>query len=203
MDADAFQTIRRAAQVEEKIKGSRFIGHALPAQERDAAEAELAEIRKVYHDASHHGYAYRLGIGPLEIRRFSDDGEPLGTAGRPILQALVAGGVTNVLLVVTRYFGGTKLGVGGLARAYGQTAASALALAGQRQVLMMEDLALTVPYELYGVVQHLVERWGGRIDQVAYDQQVAMQVSIRKSAASSFQEQIIEQSNGKIKIRME
>jgi uncharacterized YigZ family protein len=201
MDSDIYQTIQRSAVAELKIKGSRFIGRVQPVQEREQAEAALAVIRKNDYDATHHCYAYRLGIGSREISRFSDDGEPSGSAGRPILLSLTAGDLTDVLLVVTRYFGGVKLGTGGLARAYSRAAVDVLAQAGRREVWLMEKLELLLPYELYGLAQNQTEKYAGKIEHVDYGESVTMHVLIRKSQVDAFQLQIIEQSNAKIKTR--
>jgi uncharacterized YigZ family protein len=203
MDQDLFHTVEHFAVFEQKIKGSRFIGRALPVTDREQAEADLAKIRKDDYDATHHCFAWRVGLGLEGISRFSDDGEPAGTAGRPILQALLALDLTNVLLVVTRYFGGTKLGTGGLSRAYGQTAAAVLQRAGQREVLLTDELQLVLPYDLYGLVQNQVEKCSGKIGKVEYDQNISMQVMVRKSFVDLFKMRIVEQSNGKIRVRLQ
>ncbi len=202
MEQDAYHAIQRAATAELKIKGSRFIGRVQSVQNREQAEAALTLIRKNDYDATHHCFAYRLGFGVQEISRFSDDGEPSGTAGRPILLALTSAEITDALLVVTRYFGGVKLGAGGLARAYSQAANEALAQAGRREVWLVDDLELTLPYEYYGLVQNQTEKCCGKILNVAYDQNITMLVQIRKSLADAFQHQLVEHSNAKIKTRL-
>ncbi len=103
-------------------------------------------------------------------------------------------------MVVTRYFGGIKLGTGGLARAYGQVAAEVVARAGRREVHLLDSLHLVAPYELYGLVQHQVEKFGGRISETDYDQQVTMWILIRKSLVESFKMQIVDASDGRIKV---
>ncbi len=200
MEEDLYFTVKQAVEAEQKIKSSRFIGRVFPLSDREAAEAELVRLHKREYDATHHCYAWRLGIGSREHRRFSDDGEPAGTAGRPILQALLAAEVTDVLLVVTRYFGGIKLGTGGLIRAYGQVAAEVVARAGRREVQLLDSLQLVAPYELYGLVQHQVEKIGGRISETDYDQQVTMRIMVRKSLVEPFKSQIIDASDGRIKV---
>ncbi len=200
MEEDLYFTVNLAAEAELKIKGSRFIGRVCSLSDREAAESELARLRKREYDATHHCYAWRLGIGSREHSRFSDDGEPAGTAGRPILQALLAAEVTDALLVVTRYFGGIKLGTGGLARAYGRMAAEVVARAGRREVQLLDSLLLAAPYELYGLVQHQVEKVGGRISETDYDQQVSMRILVRKSLVESFKRQVVDASDGRIKV---
>lgn len=200
MEEDLYFTVRQAVEAEKKIKSSRFIGRVFSIPDREAAETELARLRKREYDATHHCYAWRLGIGSREHSRFYDDGEPAGTAGRPILQALLAAEVTDALLVVTRYFGGIKLGTGGLARAYGQVAAEVMAHAGRREVQLLDSLQLVAPYELYGMVQHQVEKFSGRISETEYDQQVTMRIMVRKSLVEPFKMQIVEASDGRIKV---
>ncbi|MDK2976814.1 MAG: hypothetical protein PWP06_1289 [Candidatus Marinimicrobia bacterium] len=117
-----FKTIPKEVHTKFTEKGSKFLGHAYPVISENQAETVLKEVRKTYYDATHNCYAWRVGTGKDELFRYSDDGEPSGTAGKPIFDMLDKYGVTNLLVVVTRYFGGTKLGTGGLVRAYSQSA---------------------------------------------------------------------------------
>jgi uncharacterized YigZ family protein len=203
MSKDTYKTVQQAAATEVKIKGSQFIGHIHPVHSRDEAEAELNRIRKTYHDATHNCFAYRIGMGVQEVSRCSDDGEPSGTAGRPILQVLVTADVTDTLLVVTRYFGGTKLGTGGLARAYNLSAQQTLAKAGIKDLVLMEELYLGLPYDFYGLVQNLLDKYAGQLGNVTYNKDVLMQVFVRKSMVDSFKMQVTEQSNGRIKLKVQ
>ena len=109
-ESDSYLTVKTAGQVEIKIKGSKFIGQALPCLSEEEAEATLAGIRKKYYDATHHCYAYKIGMGRNQKFRYSDAGEPSGTAGKPIYDQLEGKGLTNLIVIVIRYFGGTKLG---------------------------------------------------------------------------------------------
>ncbi|BFN37543.1 IMPACT family protein [Fidelibacter multiformis] len=117
-----FKTIQKEVHTKFTEKGSKFLGHAYPLISENQAETVLKEVRKKYYDATHNCYAWRVGTGKDELFRYSDDGEPSGTAGKPIFDMLDKYGVTNLLVVVTRYFGGTKLGTGGLVRAYSHSA---------------------------------------------------------------------------------
>jgi len=117
-----FKTIQKEVNTKFTEKGSKFLGHAYPLISENQAETVLKEVRKKYYDATHNCYAWRVGTGKDELFRYSDDGEPSGTAGKPIFDMLDKYGVTNLLVVVTRYFGGTKLGTGGLVRAYSHSA---------------------------------------------------------------------------------
>jgi len=129
-----------------KVKGSRFIADIAPMETKENVEHCLTNIRKEFHDASHHSFAYRLGAEALLVRA-ADDGEPTGTAGKPILLVLTSRKLTNVLLVVTRFFGGTKLGTGGLARAYAEAAQQAVSMSKVVKVFLTKKVSLEVHYE--------------------------------------------------------
>jgi len=120
---DEYRTLQEVSQGLYKEKGSKFIAIAIPVDSVDEVRLQLEQFRKHYHDARHHCYAYRLGEEPHEVR-YNDDGEPSGTAGKPIFGQIQSFELTNVLIVVIRYFGGVKLGTGGLIQAY-RTAAKA------------------------------------------------------------------------------
>jgi len=122
---DTYQTIEKYAEGTFRDRGSKFIGRAYPVCTEEEAKKILVEIRKKYHDANHHCYAYRIGFDK-SIFRTNDDGEPSGTAGRPIFGQIQSKDLTNILIIVTRYFGGTLLGVSGLINAYKTTAAEAI-----------------------------------------------------------------------------
>ncbi|MCP4685670.1 MAG: YigZ family protein, partial [bacterium] len=123
---DSYLTIKRESKIDTKVKGSRFIGETFKVANVAEALEKLDEVRKREYNATHHCYAYITGLGREQVFKYSDDGEPSGTAGRPIYDIIAGADVTSILCVVTRYFGGTKLGTGGLVRAYGETAREAL-----------------------------------------------------------------------------
>ena len=137
-------------------KKSRFLGLAVPLETEEAAQGVLDRVRKEHYKARHHCYAFVLGEGGA-LRRSSDDGEPQGTAGAPILQVIDRKGCTNVLIVVTRYFGGTLLGTGGLVRAYTQAAAGALSDAGIVLRCRCSVLEASLPYAYYDRLQHYLQ----------------------------------------------
>lgn len=126
--ADTYKSIASAAEGLFKDNGSRFIALAYPVESEEEIKEIVASIRKEYHDARHHCYAYRLGLDG-SVFRSSDDGEPSGSAGRPILGQIDSAGLSDILVVVVRYFGGIKLGIPGLIRAYKTSTADALASA--------------------------------------------------------------------------
>jgi len=161
----------------DKISGSRFIADAAPALGEEDALAFLEGVRARYHDARHHCWAYR--VGPEGgVWRSSDDGEPSGSAGVPILKQLEARAVTDLIVVVTRYFGGTKLGVGGLVRAYGSAAKAVLEEAKIREVIVTERVVVTHSYELSSPVQGALARAGLQPTESDYGEVVRLVLEI-------------------------
>ena len=155
---------------ERREKGSRFLAVVAPAADEAAAGALLDRLRGEHPDATHHCWAWRLGAAAAE--RWSDDGEPAGTAGVPILQVLRGDALSDVVAVVVRWFGGVKLGKGGLARAYAAAAREAVAAAPVGRRVPRDEIAVELPYELIGAVKRLVrppeveladERYGERV----------------------------------------
>jgi uncharacterized YigZ family protein len=155
----SFHTLRSEGRSEIEIKRSRFIGRAAPIPDEAAARAAIAAVRESHPEARHHAFAFRLGQDG-EIARFSDDGEPGGTAGRPIMEVLLREGVTGAVVIVTRYFGGILLGSGGLTRAYSQTAAEAVRVAGLTEMRPHTVLLITVAYAQFGALEQALLRRG-------------------------------------------
>ncbi|MGD9546952.1 MAG: YigZ family protein [Candidatus Krumholzibacteriia bacterium] len=169
---DEFLTLAGPGGSEIKIQRSRFLGFAAPAPDETAAREFLADLTRRYHDARHHCSAWRLGRPPSVQEVRNDAGEPAGTAGEPILAALRRIDVSDAACVVVRYFGGVKLGTGGLARAYGEAAAAAVAAAGTRTILLGRRFALRFPYAQQRTVSHLLVRHGGRVEQEEFAAEV-------------------------------
>ncbi len=142
-ETDSYKTIRSVSAGLYKEKGSRFVSAAFPVSDEQEIKKIIECIRKEHHEARHHCYAYLLGSGQ-SIWRANDDGEPSGTAGRPILGQIKSFGLTNILIVVSRYFGGTLLGVSGLINAYKSAAASALSNAEIIDHIIRESYEITV-----------------------------------------------------------
>ena len=181
------------------VKGSRFLSFCSPAPDVAAAEAQLAERRRLHHDATHHCWAYRIGIAtPLE--RSADAGEPSGSAGRPILDALRRAGFTDAILVVTRWFGGTKLGKGNLARAYSEAASGAIALLKTELRIPTLNYTIDSPYELIGVVERCIAAHQGRIIHTDYAESTCIQLEIPAAAEAAFRQSLIELSSNRIRI---
>jgi len=194
---DEYLTIEGLAQSEMKVKGSRFIATAKPLGTEGEAKSFLQQISSEFRGATHHSYAYRLKGG---IFRFSDAGEPSGTAGKPILRAIDSQGLIDLALVVTRYFGGTKLGIGGLSRAYHQAALSCLQGARIVTAYITEDLTLGFPYDQTNAVKGVLAQFGAVVTSENYSGRVQLKVTIRSSLIERFQEAMNEATNGKTEI---
>lgn len=145
MNSDTYKTIKSPAEGVYKEKGSRFVSKAIPITDQEEIKSIIEKIRKEHHEARHHCFAYMIGH-ERNIWRVNDDGEPSGTAGRPILGQINSNGLTNILIVVSRYFGGTLLGVSGLINAYRTSAASALENAEMIEKTLQDYFEITYPY---------------------------------------------------------
>jgi uncharacterized YigZ family protein len=190
---DTYRTLAGPVRAELKVKGSLFIAEAFPIATPEEVAAHLAAIRKRTFDATHHGFAYRLG----DDFRYSDGGEPFGTAGQPILRQIDARGVTNTLVVVTRYFGGTKLGTGGLIRAYGDAAAAVLAEGVVREEVVLVTLHLRFPYEETSPAMRLIEEFHAGITASVYGDETELEVAVRASRVAAFREAFVERLRGR------
>ena len=147
-----YKTVSKAAYAEQSIQKSRFIAYVSPAESKEEAEAFIEEIRKKHRDATHNVPAMVIG-DHFQLQWGSDDGEPQGTSGAPIVQMLVKKELTNLVVVVTRYFGGIKLGPGGLVRAYTSSAQLGLEAAGICQVKLMHVMKYKVDYSLFSKLE--------------------------------------------------
>ena len=179
-DFDTLGAIRRH---ELRVKGSRFIATAAPVASAGEAGQRIEALRLGHADATHLCWAYRIAAEQRDIERFHDAGEPSGTAGAPILQALRAAGLLNVVAVVARHFGGTKLGKGGLARAYRDAVRGALDAAPRARHVRRASLKLAGPVDQDGEVRHLVARLGGRVARAGYPDGAGAVLEIEVPAA--------------------
>jgi uncharacterized YigZ family protein len=180
-----------------KVKGSRFIAAVAPVETEEEAGKFIERISRKHFDATHNCFAYRLGLSVEAISRFSDAGEPSGTAGRPILEAISGRDLTDTVVVVTRYYGGTKLGTGGLARAYRACALAALEKAGSTKRYLTVDFRCQFPYPLTKEVEGLIRKLGGQVLEGEYGEDVEMTVRMRRSRAQEFREAVEVLGKGK------
>lgn len=177
---DSYLTIGESAEAIYKEKSSKFLTYAFHVESEAEVKDILERLRKKYYDATHHCYAYRLGWGGEQFRA-NDDGEPSGTAGRPILGQMTSVGVTNALVVVIRYFGGTKLGVGGLVTAYKESTAEVLEVADIQERTIDACLELTFDYIVMNDVMKAVKELQPKIVGQTYDNLCTMNLRIRRS----------------------
>ena len=180
------------------IKNSRFIADAGPAFSVDEAKAFILAIRNKYADASHHVPAYLVGHGNSVIAHCSDAGEPSGTAGRPILSVLQGSGLGDVVLVVTRYFGGTKLGTGGLVRAYSEAAHAVLDALPRAVKMPTITVKVKIPYTNYERIRLLVAKHGGKVLEEIFEVDVCLLLQFAFSVFDIFQSEVQELTNGTI-----
>lgn len=186
---DTFTTIASPAQAQYVQLRSKFIGHVLPAQTAEEALEHVARLRQEYYDARHVCWAYRLGPQG-ELTRSNDDGEPSGTAGKPILGQLLSIGYTNVVAVVVRYFGGVKLGTSGLIEAYREAIALALSEATPLECIIERRLEVRYGYDLMGEVMRYVKDSGGSISLQDFRESCRLELSIRADDAESLFERL-------------
>lgn len=178
---DTYRTIQHESQGLYKEKGSRFIAIAIPVGSLEEIKTHLELLRKQYHDARHHSYAYRLGVEPYEFRH-NDDGEPSGTAGKPIYGQIQSFELTNILIVVIRYFGGVKLGTGGLIQAYRAAARNAL----ENGIIISKtfnlNLEIRFDYSQMNAVMRVIKEEGLRVIRQDSGEHCCIMLEINKSS---------------------
>ena len=194
---DRYFEIARESQIEIKIKGSRFIGETRRVASTKAAVAGLEDIRKREHSATHHCYAWQVGPAVNSEFKYSDDGEPNGTAGKPIYDVLVGSTLTNVLVVVTRYYGGTKLGTGGLAHAYSAAARDAIAASGATERFLTDDFRVDIGFPHYDRLQQLLQRLDISIIDSRFTDQISLDVRVRQSRSDQLLKAFTELTSGR------
>ncbi len=177
-------------------KRSEFIGHICPAETNDEAVAFINSIKEQHRKAKHNVYAYILQND--NITRYSDDGEPQGTAGIPVLDVLQKNGLTDVCCVVTRYFGGILLGGGGLVRAYSHSAALAVEAAEILRMYSCTTLKLTVPYDLYGKITYILPDYEIKVLDTGYANDVTITLNVKSELEKPFTDKLTDITFGKI-----
>ena len=190
MEDDEYITVQGISKSEFDIKKSKFIGLLKSVATEQEAFEFLRSVRAEYPDATHHCFAFIIGSGAKKISRSNDAGEPLNSAGKPILSAIELSDLNNVICVVVRYFGGIKLGVGGLIRAYGQTARECVQKAKRIINVVSSDFHIQMSYKYMGAVISLVNRLKGKIISVDQGEKVLAIVNIRNSMVATFKDQI-------------
>ena len=189
----AYQTVAGAGESEIVISKSRFLGFCLPVVSEAEAQERISELKKRFWDAKHCCYAFRLSEGG--VSRSSDDGEPSGTAGAPILTVLAQHSVEDALIAVVRYFGGVLLGTGGLVRAYGKAASEALNAAGILPMRVCERVNLLVSYASYAALESML-RTGGYPVEPEFGEQVSLNCVLPVEEVEAFLQSVTERTDG-------
>lgn len=193
----SYITIRGLGEDRFEEKKSEFIGYAKRVETEEEAKAFIAEIKNMHKQARHNCSAYIIGQN-MNIQKYSDDGEPQGTAGIPILEVLKKSRVTDCAIVVTRYFGGILLGTGGLTRAYTKGASIAIKAAGIVEKVDGIKLSFEMEYDLFGKIQHLCSQKNLHIEETEYTDKVIVHILSEKTFSEDIKNEMIEASNGKI-----
>lgn len=193
--ASEYLTIREAGKGEYEEKKSRFLGEAVHVESEEEASDYISRVRKRYYDARHHCYAWVTGPAG-EKKKSSDDGEPSGTAGQPILKVIEGAGLTNVLVIVTRYFGGTLLGTGGLVRSYTQAARAAIENAQAVRMCLCRQLAVTVDYSSLDRLLYELKRDGIEMGETQYGADVTLHLTVEAARADMLEKKITALTSG-------
>lgn len=197
MSLKPYKTLIRDAQEEFIVNKSRFIGHGRPCDTEEAALAFLAEMRAKYRDATHNCYAYIIGAN-MGVMRYSDDGEPGGTAGMPIIEVMKARGVTNCAVVVTRYFGGVLLGAGGLVRAYSQGAAAAINASGVGVMHPTARYLMEIPYPLLNRMDYFLRDEPVQVEDRTFTDVITYTLVVRCADEAAFLARLTDMSEGAV-----
>ncbi|HEX9917363.1 MAG TPA: YigZ family protein [candidate division Zixibacteria bacterium] len=199
--ADSFSSIRRFNQSQLRVKGSKFIASAFPVENEKEVQDSIGKIRKEFYDATHHSFAYRIKLKEKDIFRASDAGEPKGTAGEPILLTIRSRNLYNILVVVTRYFGGTKLGKGGLSRAYQQAASEVLETSKIVERLITRELEFIFPLNMIGKVTQVLNKYGARILEKDFQTEGKLNIEVRTSQKENLVKALIGVTAGQVKFQ--
>jgi uncharacterized YigZ family protein len=187
---DHYETLAKPAEFRHKIERSEFLGIAFPVRSDDEFFEELTRIQKRYFDATHHCWAFRLFAD--ERSRSSDAGEPSGTAGKPILSAIEGSGLTDIGVVVVRWYGGVKLGTGGLARAYRETSASVLGAAARVDVYLYEEVVVPASFDAMSQVYRLVDPPDIVLRREEFGETSEFVFDVRRSLVAQFEQRLRE-----------
>lgn len=180
MESDTYKTIKATSEGIYKEKGSRFVSIAIPVSEQEEIKPIIDKIKKEHHEARHHSFAYMIGSERINWR-VNDDGEPSGTAGRPILGQINSFGLTNIIIVVSRYFGGTLLGVSGLINAYRSAAASAINNAELTEMTLREYYEIRFPYIAMNYVMKILKEENIGQSEQSFDLECRIMINFRVS----------------------
>lgn len=195
-----FKTVFKESEVTEIVKKSRFIAYVKPIETVDEANEFIEKIKKKHYNANHNVPVYVLG-DKFQVQKFSDDGEPSGTAGLPILEMLKNEGITNLVIVITRFFGGVKLGTGGLVRAYSHVAKSAIQEAVIIEKIEYQNISVVINYTIHGKIQNFLSNNENYVlNNTQYSDEVELDMYIKTDEVDMFKSKIIDLTSDNCKI---
>lgn len=192
---DFYFTINQEKRIEIKVKSSKFIASAYPADSKEKAKEILGTVRTEFFDASHNCFAYRIGYLGMDFRA-SDDGEPNGSAGKPILFTIKKFDLSDLIVIVTRYFGGTKLGIGGLARAYSNATEEVLKICEKKKVHITKNIQIFCTYDDLNIVKHILNEFALNTKENYLDA-IEIIAEIHSNKITEFQRKITELTSGR------
>lgn len=195
-----YLTVQGYAEASYLIQRSRFLTYIQPVHSEEEATEFITRIRKKHYDATHNCSAYTIGLND-DIQKADDDGEPSGTAGRPMLEVLKNRGLKNTAVVVTRYFGGIKLGAGGLVRAYGKAVTEGIESAGIYRMRLYGKWNVEIPYELLGIIENQLRSGGYHIEDKSFTDVVVLTVCAPKTDGERLTDSLIDWSGGRAIVR--
>ncbi|MCS6887408.1 MAG: IMPACT family protein [Chloroflexus sp.] len=200
MNAVSYPIPAGPARTEMVVRGSRFIAHAIPTPTVEDARAAIAATCAAMPDATHHCYAYLIGYGASTIAGLSDDGEPAGSAGRPMMAVLRGANLGDITVIVTRYFGGTLLGIGGLVRAYSDATRAVLAIVPRTERVIYQRMTIQLAYPDYTAIRRLLEANAAVIVAESFAADIAITADLPANQAATIAQQIGECSAGRARI---
>ena len=198
---DSYRTINENSIISFEVNKSEFIGAAFPLSSEKDVPVFLNNIKRLYPGASHYVYAYTLGRG-WEIQKFSDDGEPSGTAGMPMLELIKHRKLVDLLIIAVRYYGGIKLGTGGLKRAYSKTAQDAIQASGVVILTLCFRVRIQLPYHFWGKIQHMLTQENIQISSITYEDEVAALLIISQDQLAEWKEKLLGITASQIQIEV-
>jgi uncharacterized YigZ family protein len=198
---DEYLTIRSLVRDKIKVEGSIFIATAIPIDREESAESWIQKISKEFFDATHHCFAWRIKKAGQESFKYSDAGEPRGTAGKQILSAIESEKLYNVLVIVTRYFGGVKLGTGGLSRAYRLCAQTALQKSEKVTRWITAEITLSYPLSMTGKVNQIFSKYGVRVEDLSFGNYAVARIQTRMSLLETIKKALVEATNGQVRFK--
>lgn len=198
---DEYLTIQSPVRDKIKVESSIFIATAVPVGSEDTAKDRILSISREFHDATHNCFAWRIKDPQPERFKFSDAGEPRGTAGKPIFSAIESEQLFNVLVVVTRYFGGIKLGTGGLSRAYRLSAQNALQKAEKATRWITSEIAIGYPLNLTGKVNQILGKYEVRVLESNFENYARVRIQVRNGWLANIKKALVDVTNGQVKFK--